>query len=66
MLCLPALRVAAAVVLEETVAAIGEIELGVVVVVAEEARASKVHLHLVKGSRSAAAMGFVFPSPGLR
>ena len=47
MLCLPALRVAAAKVLEETVATAGEIELlvGVAAVVPAEARASKVHLH---------------------
>ena len=44
MLCLPALRVAAAKVLEEMVVAAGEIELGVVAVVATEARVSKVHL----------------------
>ena len=58
--------VAAAKELEETVAAAGEIELGLVAVVAAEARASKVHLHRIRGSRSMSAMGFSFPSPGLR
>ena len=43
-LSFPALRVAAAKVLEEMVVAAGEIELGVVAVVATEARVSKVHL----------------------
>ena len=41
MLCLPALRVAAAKVLEETVAAAVEIEIGEFAVVAAEARLSK-------------------------
>ena len=66
MLCLPALRVAAARVLGGTVSAARENELGVVVVMAAEARVSKVHLRQVRGSRSTAAMGFYFPSPGPR
>ena len=66
MLCLPDLRVAASKVLEETVEATGKIELGVVAVVAAEARVYKVHLHRISGNRSTAAMGVSFPIPGLR
>ena len=60
MLCLPDLRVAASKVLEETVEATGKIELGVVAVVATEARVSKVHLNRIRGNRSTVAM-FFFP-----
>ena len=66
MLCLPALRVEVAKVLEETVAAAEEIDLGVVAVVAAEARVSKVYLHRISGNRSTAEMGLSFLSPGLR
>ena len=49
-------------------AAAGKIEqiIGVVVVVAEEARASKVHPHQVRGSCSKAVRGSSCPSPGFR
>lgn len=65
MLCSPALRVAAAKVLRETVAAAREIVLGVVAVAETEAGASKGPLHQVRDRRSTVAMGIYFDSPGL-
>ena len=61
MLCLPALRVEVAKVLEETVAAAEEIDLGVVAVVAAEARAFKVHLHQSGAAVHWQQRGFLSP-----
>lgn len=66
MLWSPALRFAAAKVLEEIVASTGELALGMVAVVAAEVRVPEVQLHLVRGSRSTVVMGFPCSSPGLR
>lgn len=61
MLWSPALRFAAAKVLEEMMASTGELALGMVTVVAAEVRAPEVQLHLIRGSRSTVVMGVSLP-----